>query len=346
MSVLLILWTLAYPDTALLQWVTRGQHFAYVEAFDSAEVYFQRVIKAAPDDPMGYLLMAGLLDLYMLDYSINTREKEFFAYTREVEKKAKPWLKRYVHDTTRLAWAHFYLGAAASYRALYQGRKRRFLSALRDGLRAVHELSTAVKLDSTLYDAYLGLGVYDIAMSELPKFLRWLPGVDGNRKKRGLAKIRKAATHGLISKYAALDALAWALAYDRKPWEGIKIARRLVQEFPSSRTFRWTLGFALFRGGRYTDAYRVYQEILYSTLQDQAEYPYNIAIILYWLARIDYVRGRYTRSLYWIDVARSLLDQEWRSGLKGDLLKDLAKVEKWDRLRLRARRAIQKGSAP
>jgi len=337
MPVLLTLLVFTYPDSTLLAWVTRGQHFAYVEQFDSAEVYFQRVIATAPEDPMGYLLMAGLLDLYMLDYSVDTREREFFEYTRQAEARAKAWLKRKPRDPREQAWAHFYLGAAASYRALYQGRKRRFLSALRDGLRAVHELSRAVQLDSTLYDAYLGLGVYDVAMSELPKFLRWLPGVDGSRKKRGLAKIRKAATHGLISKYAALDALAWALAYSGKPWEGIKIAKQLVQEFPASRTFRWTLGFALFRGGRYADAARVYQEILYSTLEDQPGYPYNIAIILYWLARIDYARARYTRSLYWIEVARSLLNREWRKGLKKDLLKDLAKVEKWDRLRLRGR---------
>ncbi len=338
MMVLLSLWLVAYPDSALLQLVTRGQHFAYVEAFDSAEAYFQRVIQTAPDDPLGYLLMAGLTDLYMLDFSVETREKEFFSFTKQTEQRAKVWLKRYSQDPERLAWAHFYIGAAASYRALYQGRKRRFLSALRDGIRAVRELSKAVELDSALYDAYLGLGVYDVAMSELPKFLRWLPGVDGNRKKRGLAKIRKAATHGLISKYAALDALAWALAYSGKAWEGARIARKLIEEFPSSRTFRWTLGFALFRGGRYSEAFRVYQEILYSTLEDQPEYPYNIAIILYWLARIDYAQRRYERSLYWIDVARALLEREWRESLKKDLLKDLAKVEKWDRLRLRARR--------
>lgn len=323
-----------YPDSNMIQLIHQGQNYAYVEQFDSAASYFKKIIKSYPDDPMGYLLMTGLLDLYMLDFSVNTKEKEFFRYADRSISLAERWIMRYRSDSLMLSWAHFYKGAALAYKALYNGRKRKFFSAVKDGIKAINALTHAIKLNPKLYDAYLGLGVYDVAMSELPKFLKWLPGF-GDRKSRGISKIRLAAEKGLVSKYSALDALAWTLAYNRKTKEAVKIAKNLVNEFPRSRTFRWTLAFSLYRSGKYKQARDVYKEILYYTLKDQPDYPYNIAIILYWVARIDYMLGRYAQSLYLINVAKSLLENEWRDKLRKDLLKDLAKIEKWDKIRLK-----------
>lgn len=323
-----------YPDSNMIELVYKGQSFAYIEQFDSATVYFKKIITTYPDDPMGYLLMAGLLDLYMLDFSVTTREKEFFVYADKSISTSEKWIKRFSNDTLLLSWAHFYKGAALAYKALYNGRRRKFISAIKDGVRALNALTHATRLNPGLYDAYLGLGVYDVAMSELPKFLKWLPGF-GDRKSRGISKIRLAAEQGLVSKYTALDALAWTLAYNRKPHEATKIAQNLLDEFPRSRTFRWTLGFALYRSGKYNQARETYLEILYYTLEDQLNYPYNIAIILYWIARIDYMLGKYARSLYLINVAKSLLRSEWRDKLKRDLLRDLSKIEKWNKIRLK-----------
>ncbi len=326
-----------YPDSNMVKLIHRGQSFAYVEEFDSATVYFKKIVSTYPDDPMGYLLMTGLLDLYMLDFSVNTREKDFFRYADRCISIAENWIKKYHSDSLMLSWGYFYRGSGLAYKALYNGRRRKFFSAVKDGIKALNSLTRAVKLNPELYDAYLGLGVYDVAMSELPKFLKWLPGF-GDRKARGISKIRLAAENGLVSKYTALDALAWTLAYNRKTREAIEIAKKLVDKFPQSRTFRWTLAFSLYRAGKYKQARQVYMEILYYTIQDQPNYPYNIAIILYWIARIDYMLGKYSRSMYLINVSKSMLEKEWRTKLKKDLIKDLAKIEKWDRINLRLTR--------
>ncbi len=307
---------LAYPDPQLLPLVHQGQARAFQEDFAGARRLFQEVIHQAPEDPLGYLLMTGLYDLFMLDYSVNDSTAQFFRYADLCEEKAQPWLRS--SNPSQRAWGHFYTGAAAAYKAMRFGRNRQYLPALKHAWRALQHLQDAVALDSTLYDAYLGLGTYHYALSELPKFVKWIPGI-GDKREQGLREIRLAAERGLLSRYAAKDGLAWVLAYDARPYEGVQIAQELVQEFPHSRTFRWTLAFAYYRAGKYRDALRTYEEILYYSLPDHKEYPYNLAIVVYWMAKASYNRGQYATAAYYARVVEDLLKQDWRT----DLVKDL-----------------------
>ncbi len=306
----------AYPDPRLLPLVHQGQARAFQEDFDGARRVFQEIVRQAPEDPLGYLLLTGLYDLYMLDYSVRDSEARFFQYADLCEARARPWLRD--ADPHKRAWGHFYAGAAAAYKAMRFGRNRQYLPALKHALRALKHLQAAVDLDSTLYDAYLGIGTYHYALSELPKFVKWIPGI-GDKREQGLREIRLAAEHGLLSRYAALDGLAWVLAYDARPYEGIRIARRLVAEFPHSRTFRWTLAFAYYRAGKYRDALRTYEDLLYYSLPDHRNYPYNLAIILYWMAKASYNRGRYATAEEYLEVVRDLLRQDSRRDLVEDL---------------------------
>ncbi len=328
----LSLW--AYPDPHLLPLVHQGQQRAFQEDFDGARRIFQEIVRQAPQDPLGYLLLTGLYDLYMLDYSVRDSEDRFFHYADLCEAKAASWLR--ASDPTRVAWGHFYTGAAAAYKAMRFGRNRQYLPALKHAWRALKHLQEAVALDSTLYDAYLGIGTYHYALSELPKFIKWIPGI-GDKREQGLREIRLAAEHGLLSRYAALDGLAWVLAYDAKPYEGIRIAQQLVQEFPHSRTFRWTLAFAYYRAGKYRDALQTYGDLLYYSLPDHWNYPYNLAIILYWMAKASYNRGQYTTAQAYLQVVQDLLRQDPRHDLVEDLQPRVEKLSQRIQRRLHRR---------
>ena len=285
---------LAYPNPDAVPLLESAMRLTFREEYAAAEVILDSVIRRWPEDPAGYLFKAGMLDLYMLDYSTRRREKEFYRMCDEAIRRADQMLRQ-VSDSTTRAWAHFFKGSALSYKALRQGRNRSFFSALRNGLAAVRELSKAVNLDSTLYDAYLGLGIYDYAMAELPRYLRWLPFVKDGRERRekALREMRLAAEKGWFSRVPAKDALAWTLAYRGRAREGYRLAMELVQEFPESRSFRWTAAFAARRAGLLKEAETLYEEILYLVYRDQRNCNYCAAITLYWLAVTERAMGKH-----------------------------------------------------
>lgn len=291
---LLLAFTLAYPNPDAVPLLETAMRLTFQENYAAAEVVLDSIIRRWPQDPAGYLFKAGMLDLYMLDFSTRRREKEFYGMCDAAVRRADRLLRE-ASDPRIRAWAHFFKGSALSYKALRQGRNRSFFSALRNGLAAVRELSQAVKLDSTLYDAYLGLGIYDYAMAELPRYLKWLPFVkDGKeRREKALREMRLAAEQGWFSRVPAKDALAWTLAYRGRAREGYRIAMELVREFPESRSFRWTAAFAARRAGLLRRAEELYEEILYLVYRDQRGCNYCAAITLYWLAVTERARRKW-----------------------------------------------------
>lgn len=308
----------------LIDLIKEGLEYSYMEKYSEAESLFNLVIEKYPDDPAGYFFKAALLDLYMLDFSIDLREKEFFQLLKEAIERAKKWERS--SDSKKLAWAHFYKGASLSYMAMRQGRKRSFLKALANGLSAVNELKAAIKYDSTLYDAYLGLGTYDYIISELPKFLKWLPFF-GDRKEEALRKIRIASEKSIFARVAGKDALAWTLAYDGKPKEAIKIARDLIKRYPKSRSFRWTLAYALRRAGRWREARDIYLELLSLVLKEQKEYPYDIAVTSYWISKTLYYSREWEMALLYLDVGKLILKEDRSEKEYKSLMKDFEKLE-------------------
>jgi len=308
----------------LIDLVKEGLEYSYMEKYSEAESLFNLVIEKYPDDPAGYFFKAALLDLYMLDFSTDSREKEFFELLKKSIDKAKKWEKETGKKT--LAWAHFYKGACLSYMAMRQGRKRSFFKALANGLSAVNELKTAIRYDSTLYDAYLGLGTYDYIISELPKFLKWLPFL-GDRREEALRKMRLASEKSLFARVAGRDALAWALAYSGKTKEAIEIAKGLLKKYPDSRSFRWTLSYALRRAGKWREAKSVYLELFSLVLKDQRGYPYDIAVTLYWISRTLYYSREWEQALLYLDIGKLILSKDKKRKERKSLMKDFDKLE-------------------
>jgi tetratricopeptide (TPR) repeat protein len=326
MFTLLLLISASSPPSPqeLIDLVKEGLEYSYMEKYTEAESLFNLVIERFPDDPAGYFFKAALLDLYMLDFSTDEREGEFFELLKKAIDKSEKWERG--KDNRTLAWAHFYKGASLSYKAMRLGRRRSFLKALANGLSAINELKRAVKFDSTLYDAYLGLGTYDYIISELPKFLKWLPFF-GDRKEEAIKKMRIASEKSFFAKVAAMDALSWTLAYNGNTREAIEIARRLVGMYPESRSFRWTLAYALRRAGRWREALGIYKELFTLVLRDQREYPYDIAVTSYWISRMLYYSREWEEALLYLDLGELILGEEKDSEKKKFLKRDFDKLE-------------------
>ncbi|MDZ7345072.1 MAG: hypothetical protein ONA90_11235 [candidate division KSB1 bacterium] len=240
-----------------------------VQQYDEALALIDSVIRLAPQEPVGFLFHAAILQSRMLDYETFEDEKAFFKATSVCRKLAQTKVARRPKD----AWAHFFLGSALGYEAFFLGKKQRYLEALRAGWQCLQHLETAVKLEPQLYDAYLGIGTYKYYRSKLSKNFSWLPFVDDERE-AGISMIRQAAAKGRYSRYAAINGLAWILLAENRPEEALTLVDSVLAFFPTSRFFLWGAAEAAYRTKRYEKAGQHYQQILSSLQEEKRLAPY------------------------------------------------------------------------
>ncbi len=289
-------------DPGVVRLVDDVLHFTFAEKYDEAWLLIDRLKDSLPNDPLPHILRAGLDDYWMLDYTTNSLENEFNAEIDTALNLSKQFKR------SDPALYHFFRGIAYAYRATRKGRNRQVLPAVRDGRRALKELRKALKYDSTLYDAYLPIGIFDYALSELPGIVKFFIG-NKDRREQGLKEVELAATKGWLTRTAARDALAWMLAYHGEYRRAAEIARELVREYPSSRSFRWTLVYALRRMGKWKEALDVYSELFYLIASDPRQSDYNIAVILYWMTKGNYYQRHWDEAVYYGLSAQFMLDR-------------------------------------
>lgn len=282
-----------HEDDSLSLYVEWGLDFAYHEEYEDAMAMFRRAERLDPEGPIGPFFRAGLLEMRMVDYGIDEGEEEFMALIEETVGRATGRLESDPGD----AWTHFFLGSAYGYRAAHQARKGRYLSALRDGMHAIGTLGRAVECDSTLYDAYLGLGGYHYLKTKLARFLTWLPFVADERE-RGIEEVRLAMEQGKYARVAAQDALVWFLVEEGRYDEAFEAVSDLVATYPESRTFAWSLAKVAQAGGDWVRAEQAWRHLLELLRRDEgACSALNLATCRFGLAEALYGLGRYEEAL-------------------------------------------------
>lgn len=304
-----------------------GIQFGYREKYKEAFTLFDLAISKNPQYPAAYLYKAALLDLYMIDFTDDSKESEFFTLLSKAMKLSDNLIKS--EDNKDKAKGYFFKGSALMYAALRYGRKKSYINAANAGMQALKYLMKVPKYDSTLYDVYLPLGVYSYAVNKLPRGLKFLKAILPNvkSKEESIKMIELAMKKGRYVRTLAKDALAWILAYDGQREKSINLAKELVKEYPGTRAFNWTLAYALKRAGRWKDAELVHKVILYLTLRDQRDYPYDIALALYALSICEYVLGKKFYAIYYLDMARAFLEDARDIPEKKDLLKRIKRLD-------------------
>ncbi|MEO0140465.1 MAG: tetratricopeptide repeat protein [candidate division WOR-3 bacterium] len=303
---------LSSDDPALHDRTMEAMEYGMRERYSQAEALMNEIISDYPDEPIPYILKAALLDLYMADYEVNTREKEFYDLLKTGEKKADAIIKsaKSSGDTRRLAWGYFYKGAAIGFKAFRKGRANP-ASAVTIAWDAVDNLALCLQTDSTIYDAYYPLGMYDYAISELPKSLSWLPFIKDKetRKQKGMEELEKAWRQGDYTRDLAQFSLVWVYLGEGRAKDAYPLAKDLVARYPESRTFRWLLGTCQRRLGKWAEAEETYSELVYLVLNEQIHRPRNVLLATYWCAHAKYRVGKYEEALEYANFVLNLLDE-------------------------------------
>ena len=167
-------------------WIEENIELTINCKFNQALSILEQRIENDTTDYKSYFYLAATLNSKMTHYENLDFEQEFLAAIentiRLIKRKKKDNLE--LSDSTKAQYS-FYLGSAYGYRGFFEGRKGNWYSALSDGLTAIDFLEESVESDSSLMQAYLGIGTYDYWSSSKLKFALWLPFIPDNRD-RGL----------------------------------------------------------------------------------------------------------------------------------------------------------------
>ena len=167
--------------------------------------------------------------------------------------------------------------------------------AIKDGRKAHKLLHKAVKGDSTLYDAYYGLGMYHFWKSKkahtVIKYFGWLFRIKDERE-RGIRELYTAMDKGSYARFPAMRALFSILIEENRNDELISLTREYVKSFPDDLFHKWFLGIAYIRKKKWQQSLATYEDIEkhlkgveFRGIEADAECLYYKALCLYHLGR-------------------------------------------------------------
>ncbi|MBN1351385.1 hypothetical protein JXJ21_18350 [candidate division KSB1 bacterium] len=261
------------------------------QKFDSAETVCAEIMNLDWQNPIGTLMLAATLQSKMMDYETDQWESDFFSNIDKSIRLSEHLLK----TTEKSASLYFIIGSAYCYKSFYCGKKERLLSAFKNATKGIDYMNRALAIDSTVYDAYLAIGSYKYWKSRKLNFITWLPFLSDDRS-QGIQMIQKTIEHGSISRYAAINGLAWIYLDAGRIDEAIQTATMGCQAFPESRFFLWCLADCYFKKPDFVNAKLNYQKILDSILTKEFNNHYNEIVCRYKIAACLHALEKYRES--------------------------------------------------
>jgi tetratricopeptide (TPR) repeat protein len=253
---------------------------------------FAKLTEHAPLSPLGPLFIAGNLQAEMLDRESDERRERFLANVELAESRVEAGI---AGRGDRLGEDEFVLGVAAGYRAVYESRWGGWFAALKSGLRAKKHFESALRLDSTFCDAYLGLGSYHYWKSAKTDWVNWLPIVSDARSK-GIVMLIRAAYCGIYTRATAHAALASAYINDGRYSEALAHADTLGQLAPDGKAHLWLQGKARYALYEWDSAIAIFAEIESRIREDGHGNYFNLIECAYYRAQCHWGAGRYQQA--------------------------------------------------
>ena len=209
--------------------------------FDEAE---RQLKSACPPAPQPACDVLGAVNDYwrlLLDPEDTRGDAALMTRINAAIASGEAWVAR--EPTRAETW--FYLGGAYGTRVLLRGLRGQYLSAARDGKRIHDSLQLAIKMDSSMGDAYFGLGLYHYYAAIAPRaariisMLMFLPGGD---RAGGLREMEQTRSRGILLRGEADYQLHLIyLWYERQHTTALRLIEGLRARYPHNPVFHLRL---------------------------------------------------------------------------------------------------------
>jgi tetratricopeptide (TPR) repeat protein len=277
----------ASSDRELLEIARGGMNLLMNGDLDAAIERFQDVRRKDPESPLGYLFEAdaywwkiylttgNLIDPDVFDVvskSTSPYDSTFESFAHTAIQKAEVRLQAKQDVAHNL----LYEGMTYGLLARYYGLRDNDLPTARAGKRMRALLLQALKLDPSLTDAHLGLGIYNYFVDTLPtivKLLRFLIGLPGGNRELGIQQMESAARQGDLARGEAQFYLAkdYSRRSEQQYAKSLQLFQELSAEYPRNLLWKLVIGSLQIRLGHTQEGENIYRQVLAASAGRRSE---------------------------------------------------------------------------
>ncbi len=249
--------THAQLNSLVQQGLERAYNFEFVEA----EKIYNRVIDRYPNSPHGFYRIAQIHFWIYLGTRDQGEYEVFKKFAELTEDRLNKQIGANPNDYRLINMA----GNLASFTAMAEAINNSSIDVFWSSKKAVGYFEKAIEINPKFYDAYLGLGLYDYAMSFVPEFLKWAVNLTGlsSDKQRGLKHIKTAYLRGTSTKTEAAFHLSkiyteYVAEYD----SAISHLQSLTSKYPKNSLFLYQYGVTLARDLQFDRALNYFDRVI------------------------------------------------------------------------------------
>ena len=236
----------------------KGIDAIYAVDIETARMNFEEAVKKFPEHPFPYfgVAMAKWAAFeYLEDESDPKLGREYSELTDNAIAVAHKWLKVHPGDAN----AHLCLGGMYGLRARLAVLQHRWFAAYFDGRKALSHTRKSLAIDPQLYDAYLGLGMYEYYAGTLPGVIKLLAKLimSGNAGK-GIEYLNicreKGYFNALGAKLLLIEIYTQTGSQFANTELAVKWSRELFAAFPLQPQMQFVEIVALFEDKKYEES--------------------------------------------------------------------------------------------
>ncbi len=276
------------------------------ERFAEADSLFRSLVKAEPGDPWGHFFWAVEIAARMMDAEQDSFSPAFSIQLSIAQQLAEKELKKLKKQKRERERPDLFLlmGNIWGYRAIQEHRKGYWFGGLQAGLKAKKNFERALALDSSLGDAYNGLGNYHFWKSQRTRKFLISTFVKDEREK-GVEQLIWAREKGYFSRSAATASLVWALIQQKNYGRAQALTDSLAAAYPEAKSPLWAKGTIYQEKGMWDSSAAVFSELLRRLEGDYSQSGFNLVECRGRLAEAYYHSGRFEEALRECQAAKS-----------------------------------------
>ncbi len=211
----------------------------YNVRFDQAESKIKQIQSRYPQDVKGYFYGSVIYFYKAISSRDDNMFDKYISLADDVIERCENILDKDENNVD----AMYYKGQSHSYKSLLMlSLNKNLLSAASNGNTGYRLLSAIVEKRPDFYDAYMGLGLYKIAIGFVPEKFQWLLSIIGFKGNisNGIDMLKVAMEKG---KYTKVDSKVFLSIFamnerEENNSEAIGLTRQLVEDYPESPVFK------------------------------------------------------------------------------------------------------------
>lgn len=244
----------------------KGIDSIYAVDLPEAKRNFELAMEKYPEHPYPQfgIAMTKWAELeYLEDESNPKLAEEYGTLTDKAIAAAHSWLKKHPADAN----AYMCLGGMYGLRARLAIMQHRWFRAYLDGKKAISNTRKSLKVDPELYDAYLGLGMYEYYAGTLPGVIKILAKLflSGDAKE-GIGYLNlckeKGYFNALAAKLMLVEIYTEPDSLFRDPATAVKWSEELRKLYPVHPQMHFVQIVSLFEDKQYAETRREALEYL------------------------------------------------------------------------------------